>query len=155
MRLDGRDYLKIYLKRDAEKTSWRFIILKEKSAEHNCFNACIAGNQLAEDQPDFSITLVDGESWEYLGQFTSILAKISRIDRETNPNHWHNFVDDEIPRKSPDIGPPKTEIGIEDDEQERRKVKTTLKQEQVANLLHSYGVKDPLMVHGSQIIPSR
>ena len=85
MRLDGRDYLKIYLKRDAEKTSWRIIILKEKSAEHNCFNACIAGNQLAEDQPDFSITLVEGESWEHLGQFTIKSAEISKIDRATIP----------------------------------------------------------------------
>ena len=70
-RLNGGEYLKSYLKRDTKKTSWCLIILKEKCAEHNCFNACIAGNQLADDQPDFSITLVNEESWEHLGQFTS------------------------------------------------------------------------------------
>ena len=72
----------------------------------------------------------------------------------TNPNHWHNFVYDETPRKSPEIGPPKTGIGIEKTEQEIRKFETNLEQQQVTNILHSYGVKDPLVVHGSQIILS-
>ena len=116
------------MRRDAKKTSWRLIILKEKCAEHYWFNACIAGSQLAEDQLDFSITLVDEEIWEHLGQFTSKSAEVSRIDRATNPNHWHNFEDDDTPRRSPDIGPPKTGIGIEEIEQEKRKIETNLEQ---------------------------
>ena len=56
------------------------------------------------------------------------------------------------PGESSDIGPPKTGIGIEEDEQERRRVEANLEQEKVADLLHSFGITDPLMNHGSQII---
>ena len=111
------------MKRDAKKTSWRLIILKEKCAEHYWFNACIAGSQLAEDQLDFSITLVDEEIWEHFGQFTSNSAEVSRIDRATNPNHWHNFEDDETPRRSPDIGPPKQGLELKKLNKKKEKLK--------------------------------